>query len=65
MNLRLKISLEELVALNVLLKKYLSDNPNNTLVQKYIGNIHKNINQKKKDYKNILNEGLRELGLLM
>lgn len=61
MNLRLKISPEELVALNVLLKKYLSDNPNNTLVQKYIGNIQKNIDQKRKDYKNILNEGFAEL----
>lgn len=61
MDLRLKISPEELVALNVLLKQFLSDNPNNTIIQKYIGNIQKNIDQKRKDYKNILNEGFTEL----
>lgn len=56
MNYMLKINPIELVALDVLLKHVLSSNPDNAIIQTYLGSIHKNVTKKKKDYQDVFLE---------
>lgn len=49
MNVRLKISPVELVTLNIVLSQVLADNPAIPLLRTHLGNVLKNIKQKRED----------------
>lgn len=63
MNIRLKMSVIELLALRAFLIKSLRVNINNALFQKYIGNIFNNIEAKRKNIRNIIDSDMIEIEL--